>query len=359
MERRKIIIAGAVLGCLGVLLVHFGNPVNMGICVACFIRDIAGGLGFHRAAPVQYIRPEILGFILGSFLIALINGEFRPRGGSSPLIRFFMGAALMIGALVFLGCPLRMVLRLAAGDLNALVGLGGFIFGIFIGIQFLKKGFSLGRSQKQPVANGLAMPTLALALLALVIIAPAFIHFSVSGPAASHVTVLIGLGAGLLVGVVIQRTRLCQAGCFRDLMLIRDPHLLYGTIAIFMSALVMNIAFKYFKLGFIGQPVAHTEHLWNFIGLAVVGLAATLLGGCPLRQVIMAGEGDTDAGMVFLGMLAGAAVAHNFGLAASGDGVPVAGKIGVLIAALFLITVGFAFSVPAQLSKKGGTTLGV
>lgn len=47
----------------------------------------------------------------------------------------------MIGALAFLGC-LRMVLRIGGGDLNAVVGLVGFTLGIFIGIQFLKRGFS-------------------------------------------------------------------------------------------------------------------------------------------------------------------------------------------------------------------------
>ncbi|MFR6395122.1 MAG: hypothetical protein ACLUNQ_08625 [Oscillospiraceae bacterium] len=40
----------------------------------------------------------------------------------------------MIGALAFLGCPLRMVLRIGGGDLNAVVGLVGFTLGIFIGI---------------------------------------------------------------------------------------------------------------------------------------------------------------------------------------------------------------------------------
>ena len=39
----------------------------------------------------------------------------------------------MIGALMFLGCPLRMVIRLGGGDLNALVGLVGFIAGILAG----------------------------------------------------------------------------------------------------------------------------------------------------------------------------------------------------------------------------------
>jgi uncharacterized protein len=45
---------------LAPILVKLGNPGNMGICVACFSRDIAGALGLHRAATVQYIRPEII-----------------------------------------------------------------------------------------------------------------------------------------------------------------------------------------------------------------------------------------------------------------------------------------------------------
>ncbi|NLP37850.1 MAG: YedE-related selenium metabolism membrane protein [Firmicutes bacterium] len=357
MDRKKILLSGLLLGFLGVLLVRFGNPANMGICVACFIRDIAGGLGLHRAEAVQYLRPEISGFIIGAFLIALFTGEFRARGGSSPLLRFLIGMAVMIGALVFLGCPLRMVLRLAAGDLNALVGLVGFVFGIFIGVQFLKKGFSLGRNQRLHTANGFAMPLLALVLLILVVVAPAFIFFSESGPAASRAPILISLAAGLIVGIAVQRTRLCQVGCFRDLILIKDPYLLYGTIGIFMAALIMNLIFGFFKLGFVEQPVAHTDGLWNFIGLAVVGLGATLLGGCPLRQLVLSGEGDSDAAAAALGLIAGAAFSHNFGLAASPAGVSSAGQIGVLIAAAFLLIVGYVFSrSDIKVKRKGGVT---
>ena len=36
---------------------------------------------------------------------------------------------LAIGSLVFLGCPLRMIIRMSAGDLNAWVALIGFVLG--------------------------------------------------------------------------------------------------------------------------------------------------------------------------------------------------------------------------------------
>ena len=63
--RWGIVTVGALIGILATLLQKWGNPGNMGICVACFERDIAGALGLHRAEVVQYLRPEIIGFVLG------------------------------------------------------------------------------------------------------------------------------------------------------------------------------------------------------------------------------------------------------------------------------------------------------
>ena len=144
-EKHRLAITGAVIGAISVLLVVLGNPKNMGFCIACFIRDIAGGMHLHTAPIVEYMRPEIIGIILGSFAISVITGDFRPRSGSSPVLRFVIGFFVMIGALVFLGCPLRMVLRLAGGDMNAFVALLGFIAGIGVGCIFLSNGFSLVR----------------------------------------------------------------------------------------------------------------------------------------------------------------------------------------------------------------------
>ena len=86
-EMTQIIAGGLVIGVIASLLVFFGNPSNMGFCIACFLRDTAGALGLHQAAPVQYIRPEIIGIVLGSTLLALAGKEFSPRGGSSPMTR--------------------------------------------------------------------------------------------------------------------------------------------------------------------------------------------------------------------------------------------------------------------------------
>jgi YedE family putative selenium metabolism protein len=139
-EKNGILIAGLAIGIIAALLVLLGNPVNMGFCIACFLRDIAGAVGMHRAAAVQYIRPEIIGLVLGSLIMALSKKEFAARGGSSPMTRFILGFFVMIGCLMFLGCPFRMILRLAGGDGNALFGVLGFVVGILCGIFFLNRG---------------------------------------------------------------------------------------------------------------------------------------------------------------------------------------------------------------------------
>ena len=154
----KLAVAGALVGVLAALLAYFGNPANMAICIACFVRDTAGALKLHSAAPVQYFRPEIVGFAVGAFAISLVTNEYKATAGSSPMIRFVLGAIMVIGALVFLGCPLRMVLRMAAGVLNAYVALVGFAGGIATGSFFLKKGFSLGRAYETQKSSGYVLP---------------------------------------------------------------------------------------------------------------------------------------------------------------------------------------------------------
>ena len=338
-ERIQIVIAGLIIGVIASLLVFFGNPSNMGFCIACFLRDTAGGLGLHRAAAVQYIRPEIIGLVLGSFGVALVKKEFSAKGGSAPVTRFVLGFFVMVGCLMFLGCPFRMILRLAGGDLNALLGLLGFALGILAGVFFLKRGYSLKRTYTQTKLDGVIFPVIQVVVFILLVAAPAFIFFTEAGggPGAKHAAVAISLIAGLVVGALAQRTRLCMVGGIRDVVLFREPKLLMGFGAILVSALVCNLILNgvgeatFFHLGFKGQPIAHTDGLWNCLGMLLVGFGCVLLGGCPLRQLVMSGEGNSDSAVTVLGLIVGAAFCHNFGLASSADGPTAAGKIAVLL----------------------------
>lgn len=352
--KKGIIFTGSVVGLIAVLLVKFGNPANMGYCIACFLRDISGALGLHRAPVVQYIRPEIIGLVLGSFFMSIGAKEFKAKGGSSPFLRFVLGFLVMVGALMFLGCPLRMVLRIGGGDLNALVGLVGFTAGIGIGILFLNKGFSLKRAYTLTKFEGYVFPGLNIGLLILLISTPTFIFFSTEGPGSNHAPWLMALVAGLIVGVLAQRTRLCMVGGIRDLILFKDTYLISGFITIFIVSLIGNLLItKSFNIGFANQPIAHMDGLWNFLGMALAGWGSVLLGGCPLRQLILSGEGNIDSVITVIGMIAGAAFSHNFSLASSGNGPTPNGQMAVIIGLLLLFLISYFNIEKSDVKMKG------
>lgn len=220
-SKKTLLLSGVALGILACILAYFGNPKNMAICVACFIRDSAGAMKLHTAAVVQYFRPEIVGFVCGSFLIALATREYRSTAGSSPMLRFILGVIMMIGSLAFLGCPLRMVIRMAAGDLNAYVGFLGFAAGVFTGTIALKHGFSLGRAHETGKINGAVLPVVLVVLFVLSLTTTLF-AFSEKGPGSMHAPSLLALAVALLFGAIAQKCRTCFAGSIRDVILMRN-----------------------------------------------------------------------------------------------------------------------------------------
>lgn len=346
-ERLTVIITGVIIGVAAIFLELKGNPPNMGFCIACFERDIAGALGLHRANVVQYLRPEIMGIVLGAFLVALLTKEWRAEGGSSPALRFVIGMFAMIGFLLFLGCPIRMGIRIGGGDLNAVIGLLGLTTGIVAGVLFLKAGFNLGRAKKVKASNGYVLPALMLFFLGLLLFKPVFnpeaggpVFFSTEGPGALHAAVVLSLLAGLAVGAFAQRSRFCTVGGIRDFILFRDTHLLIGFVILVVVVFLGDLAFGLFKLGFLNQPIAHNWHLWNFLGMVLGGWGSIFLGGCPLRQLILSSNGNTDSAMAVLGMIVGAAISHNFMLAASPKGVGVYGQIAVVVGLVLMLTIG-------------------
>ena len=367
-----VILTGLVVGAAAVLLTALGNPGNMGFCIACFIRDIAGGVKLHTAPVVQYVRPEIIGIVIGAMAMAMIGGEFKVRGGSAPVSRFVLGFFVMVGALMFLGCPLRMVIRLGGGDGNAIFGLLGFIVGVWVGTIFLNKGFTFKRAYDLPTLEGYTLPAINVVLFVFLLMgagvaasnaaaakaaadagleapeaAKTLLAFSLKGPGSMHAPIFVALAAGLVVGALAQKSRLCMAGGIRDVIMLKDMHLLWGFLAIFAAVLVGNLILGKFKFGFEGQPVAFNtlvsgNMIWAFLGMLLVGFASILLGGCPLRQLILAGSGSSDSVMAVFGMTVGAAFCHNFAFASSGDGTTTNGHIAVIVGIVVTLIIAFA-----------------
>ena len=334
-----IVVTGLILGLIAVFLQFSGNPGNMGICVVCFNRDIAAAVGLPRAPIVQYLRPEIMGMVLGSLAAALCFGEYRARGGSAPAVRFLLGVIAAIGALVFLGCPWRVIMRLAGGDANALFGLAGLVVGIGLGTVFFRMGFSLGRSQSQSKASGLILPGIMLALVAVYLFNPPMegqpqngvLFYSLKGPGSMHAPFLLSLGAGLLVGFLAQRSRFCTMGAVRDVLLCNQWHLALGFLAVRLFRVKSRLA-----------PFLATGFEAGMLGYALFALLFRDESASRFAiQLFRAGEGDNDAAVFVVGLIVGAACAHNFGMASSTAGIGPNGMLGALGGLAVCLLIGF------------------
>lgn len=347
--KKGMVVTGAVIGALAALLQRLGNPPNMGMCIACFERDIAGALGLHRTAIVQYLRPEIMAIVIGAFFSSLVFREFKARTGSSPVIRFMLGFFGMVGALIFLGCPWRALIRLSAGDLNAVLGVAGLIGGIWAATFFFQMDYNPGRKADSHFLVGASLTIVMLFLLFLFFYFPPLpdqeknevIFYSLKGPGSMHAPYAFSIFFGIAIGFLMQRSRFCSVGGIRDLIFYRETHLLVGVVALTLTAFFANLLLGQFRLGFSNQPIAHTNHVWNFLGMFLAGLCFTLAGGCPARQLVLAGEGDGDSALFVMGMIVGAAFSHNFGMASSPNGIGPHALGGLITGLAFCFLVGF------------------
>lgn len=345
MTTRYFIISGAVLGIVAAFLAYAGNPANMGICAACFLRDTSGALGFHSVQTLQYLRPELIGLVLGGFLASLFwTKEFAPKNSTATFSSFFLGVFAMIGALVFLGCPWRAFLRLGGGDMTAIAGFLGLAAGVGIGLFFKKNGYKVDESVSVSKNIGF-LPVIFSVLLLLALVfglkigENGALFSSVKGPAAQHAALFISLIGGLVVGVFMQKSKFCSVGAFARAYK-GDFSMFWGVVAIIAFATIANLALGQYKFGFEAQPIAHNNFVWNFLGMVLAGLCFSLSEGCPGKHLVQMGAGNLHSGIFIIGMMAGAGFAHNFLLASSPAGITPYAPWAVGLGFVFAVYVG-------------------
>jgi len=339
-------LAGALLGALAVGLTALGNPASTGLCASCFLVNVAGALGFHARESQSYLRPEIPGIVLGAFFAAYSSREFRVRGGGSPVPHFIGGFFLLLGCEVFIGCPIKALLRTAGGGIAGAVGLAGLVAGVLAAALYLRDGFSLPAPKALPEGAGFVLPAAAFLLLFLASGgAEAFAAWTLPA-GAHHAPFGASAAAGLLFGVVGQRSRFCVTGSVRTAVLARDFREAAGTGAFLLAAVGLNISQGAFAPTLALEPGAHTDLFWAFLALAMVGFGAILIAGCPFRQLVLASSGDMDAVAAVAGMLLAAGFSVRLGIGSSPAGVSAAGKIAVLLGCAY-------FLVLAARKRKG------
>ena len=195
-------------------------------------------LGLHRAAIVQYLRPEIMGLVLGSLAAAIATREFKPRGGSAPIVRFVLGMIAAMGALVFLGCRGARYSASPAATETPSSALPVWATGDLVrDALFQKRLFPWPQQQPERRLRGTLPRHRRLP-------APSLPHFPANpGSAAKRPPVLLREGPRLTarplhaslgclhIGIFAQRSRFCTMGAFRDLFLFRYTHLFLGPVS--------------------------------------------------------------------------------------------------------------------------------
>jgi YedE family putative selenium metabolism protein len=183
---------------------------------------------------------------------------------------------------------------------------------------------------------------MALLAAASVLAPPAFTGGLV-GAAREHAPPLASLAVGLVVGALAQRSKFCVSGALRNFFLTRNARMLGGLLLLFGAAFAVNLASGMFHPGLADQPASHLDFGWAAAGMFLVGLGAVLIGGCPFRQLVMAGEGDADAGAAVLGMLVAGGLVQSWGLRSTIAGATPAGKLATLIGLALVLGTALAY----------------
>ncbi|MDO9518255.1 MAG: YeeE/YedE thiosulfate transporter family protein [Methanosarcinaceae archaeon] len=150
-------LTGATIGFLAVIMQWlFGasGPQAYGICIACHTRDMLGWIvntftatSLIDVTRIGYSAPllTVLGVLLGAHFSAIRHNEFVPKKREGGNIRMFiLGFLVMISALIIAACPIRLLIRIAYGDLLAIFGAMWMIVGVIIGIMILRRFTSWG-----------------------------------------------------------------------------------------------------------------------------------------------------------------------------------------------------------------------
>lgn len=313
---RRLTGIAIVLGVGGIAawLVALGNPGNMGVCGACFLRDAAGALKLH-AAKAAIFRPELAGVVLGAFVWSLVARKPIGRSGSYAVARFLLGVWMGIAALVFLGCPFRMLQRMGGGDVGAWLAFPGFLAGVGAGLFLEKRGYSIGKTAPAPGPVAVLGPLTVAALLALFLLGGVLAG---PGPGSSdppaHAPWAWALALAGVAGAALAATGFCAVSAGRQVF--SGPRwMLAAAGALIVGYGVVAAATGKFVWGADIPPISHPDIAWSAAALALVGLTGVLAGGCPVRQLVMTGEGNGDAFVVVAGLVTGGALSHTLGLA--------------------------------------------
>lgn len=142
---------------------------------------------------------------------------------------------------------------------------------------------------------------------------------------------LVTLLLGVLIGYLAQRSGYCSIGGFRDYVLFKHTRLLSGYLTLIAASFAGYLLFwfltpdamEHFFWALTSNPLTPVPGapaglnpaaylIFAAIPGFLIGFICMLLGGCPIRQTVMASEGSYKAGFFFIGMCVGSVIFATF-----------------------------------------------
>ena len=108
---------------------------------------------------------------------------------------------------------------------------------------------------------------------------------------------LVAFMFGSVVGLLVQRSRFCNAAALRDAILFKSYR---NTKALLIAMMVLTLGFTAFMSIGQGHPMRFDVGLNQMIGLFIFGIGMVLAGACTVSTWVKAGEGNVGAAWALL-----------------------------------------------------------
>ncbi len=295
-------VAGILLAVSNILLFAYEKPWSAADGVRNWGDWVFNSLGLTDTIIISpYLFSTSLlnfGVIAGAFAAALLAGQFRIQGASAfELLKGLVGGTLMgIGAGLAFGCNIGgFFSATSALSMAGLTMMAGLMIGVYIGLRLLilevnHLEFASSAPAGKTTGDGMLARNIQqkLGILVLVIglvIATIYDGFDYSVRAGF-------LLFGLVIGVVMQRSRFCFVKAFREPFLTGDGEM---TKAVILAVVIGVLGFSILKwtdLKDWDAQVSSVFWLGSLLGGAIFGIGMSLSGGCATGCLWRAGEGQ-------------------------------------------------------------------
>ena len=295
-------IGGILFGMINVFMFAFERPWSS----ANGIRNW-GNWFFNslEVTDITIISPHLFstsllnfGIIGGAFASALLAKQFQVRmAPTRELFKGLLGGTLMgIGSALSFGCNIGgFFSATSALSLAGPAMMIGLIVGSFLGLKLLVWEITYlspavlkkSASSSQEVTSSNSQQPFIGSIIILIALGLAFTydHFDYSTRGGFLVF-------GLIIGILMQRTRFCFVRAFRDPFMTGESE---ATRAVAMAVVIGAIGFSILKWTDLKDwDVFVSPGFWtgSLIGGTVFGLGMSLSGGCGTSSLWRAGEGQ-------------------------------------------------------------------